>query len=116
MEENGGKWGKMGNLFYEESGKQIGNSHFFHWLPLAAPTVQPAFIATLRVAAKLDIPVLINLSNCNMILHDVILQLHSIFNGTNINHGLELYPSVSSFDPYSHTTSPLGGLHFTVNF
>ena len=43
-------------------------------------------LLTLRVAAELDIPILINLSNRNIILHDVLVQLHCIFNGTNINH------------------------------
>ena len=45
------------------------------------------FYNPLRVAAKLDILLLINLSDCNMILHDVLLQLHSIFNSTKITHG-----------------------------
>ena len=34
MGKNGEKWGKMGNLFYGESGKQIGKFPIFpHWLP-----------------------------------------------------------------------------------
>ena len=39
------------------------------------------------MSAELDIPVFINLSNRNIILHDDIWQLHSIFKGMNINHG-----------------------------
>ena len=48
------------------------------------------FITTLKVAAELDIPILITLSNSNIILHDVLVQLQ-IFNSTNINHG-QSYP------------------------
>ena len=51
------------------------------------------FIATLIVAAELDISILINLSNRNIILHDVLVQLQSIFNRTNINHG-QSYPII----------------------
>ena len=36
--------------------------------------------------AELDIPVVINLSN-RIILHDVLLQLYSMFNGTKISYG-----------------------------
>ena len=39
------------------------------------------------MAAELDIPVFINLSNRNIILHDVLMQLHNLSNGKNINHG-----------------------------
>ena len=49
------------------------------------------FITTGRVVAELDIPVLTNWSNRNIILHDVILQLKSNFNGTSIDHG-QSYP------------------------
>ena len=46
------------------------------------------------MAAELDIPILINLSNRNIVLHDVLLQLHSIFNnGTNINHDQSILPN-----------------------
>ena len=45
------------------------------------------FITTVKVAAELDITVLINLSNRNIILHEFLLQLQSIFNGTKINYG-----------------------------
>ena len=44
-------------------------------------------ITTLRVAAQQDIPILINLSNCNMNLHDVLVQLQNIFYSTNIDRG-----------------------------
>ena len=38
LEENGEKWGKMGNLFYGESGKQIGKFPLFpHFSPLVPP-------------------------------------------------------------------------------
>ena len=38
MGKNGEKWGKMGNLFYGESGKQIGKFPIFpHFSPLATP-------------------------------------------------------------------------------
>ena len=46
----------------------------------------------MRFAAEVDIPNLVNLYNRNIILHDVIVQLHSIFNSTNINHG-EIIPN-----------------------
>ena len=48
-------------------------------------------ITNFKEAAVPNIPVLIDLSNLNIILHDVLLQLHSIFNGTNINH-VQSYP------------------------
>ena len=41
------------------------------------------------MAPKLDIPILINLSNCNTILHDVFVQMHSILTAqtlTTVNH------------------------------
>ena len=39
------------------------------------------------MAAELDILILINSSNPNIILHDVLVQLRIIINSTNINHG-----------------------------
>ena len=45
------------------------------------------FITTLRVAAEVNIPILINLSNCNIVVLDFLLHLISIVNYTNINHG-----------------------------
>ena len=50
-------------------------------------------LITLRVAAELSFPVSINSSHRNIILHDVLLQLHSIFQSTKIkfNHG-QSYP------------------------
>ena len=38
-------------------------------------------------AGELYVPILINLSNRGIVLYDVLLHLHSIFNGTNIYHG-----------------------------
>ena len=43
------------------------------------------------MAAELDITILTNLSNRNIILHDVLVQLHSIIISTNINNG-QSYP------------------------
>ena len=40
------------------------------------------FISTLKLAAELDALVIISLSNRNLILHVVHLQLHSVFNDT----------------------------------
>ena len=42
------------------------------------------FITTLRMIANLDITILINLSNRNAILNDVLSHLHSIFNSQTI--------------------------------
>ena len=40
LEENGEKWGKMGNLFYGESGKQIGKFPIFpHLFPIGSPPI-----------------------------------------------------------------------------
>ena len=49
------------------------------------------FITPLREAAELEIQSLITLFSQNIILHDVLVQLQSIFNSTNINHG-QSYP------------------------
>ena len=47
------------------------------------------FITTLRVAAEVNIPILINLSNCNIVVLDFLLHLISIvnYNYTNIKGG-----------------------------
>ena len=41
MGKNGEKWGKMGNLFYGESGKQIGKFPIF---PLFSPFFQEFYL------------------------------------------------------------------------